>query len=50
MTVLEGHFSKMYGEAQAAKMSMQQVIKDEQVKGFADVVVSSNISDGICHL
>ncbi len=50
VTVLEGIFDKMYGEAQAAKMSMQQTIKDEQVKGFADVVVSSNTSEGICHL
>ncbi len=50
MTVLEGEFSKMYGEAQAAKMSIQQTIKDNAVKGFADIVVSSNISEGICHL
>lgn len=50
MTVLEGNFATMYGEAQAAKMSMQQTIKDEQVKGFADVVVSGNVSEGICHL
>ncbi|CAB4064973.1 SLC12A4_6 [Lepeophtheirus salmonis] len=40
----------MYGEAQAAKFSIQQVIKDEAVKGFADVVVSKDISDGVCHL
>ena len=50
VTVLEGTYSKMYGEAQAAKMSIQQTIKDTGVKGFADIVVSSNISDGICHL
>jgi len=40
----------MYGEAQAAKMSIQQTVKEENVKGFADVVASANISDGICHL
>lgn len=50
VTVLEGDYSKMYGEAQAAKMSIQQTIKDDNVKGFADIVVSSNISEGICHL
>ncbi|QQP58280.1 Uncharacterized protein FKW44_003544, partial [Caligus rogercresseyi] len=50
VTVLEGHFGKMYGEAQAAKFSIQQVIKEEGVKGFADVVVSKDISDGVCHL
>ena len=48
--MLEGTYAKMYGEAQAAKMSIQQTIKDTGVKGFADIVVSSNISDGICHL
>lgn len=48
--MLEGDYGKMYGEAQAAKMSIQQTIKDDNVKGFADIVVSSNISDGICHL
>ena len=50
VTVLDGSYAKMYGEAQAAKMSIQQCIKDEAVKGFSDVVVSSNISEGICHL
>ena len=50
VSVVEGDYGKMYGEAQAAKMSLQQTIKDEHVKGFADIVVSSNVSDGLCHL
>jgi hypothetical protein len=50
VTVLEGEYSKMYGEAQAARLSIQQSIKQESVKGFPDVVVSRNVSDGICHL
>ena len=50
VTVVEGTFDKMYGEAQAAKLSIQQTIKDEGVKGFADVVVSGDISEGVCHL
>ena len=50
VTVLEGTFAKMYGETQAAKLSLRQTINDEGVKGFPDVVASNNISDGICHL
>ena len=50
VTVIAGEYGKMYGESQAAKQSLHNVIKDESVKGFADVVVSKNISDGICHL
>ena len=50
VTVLEGTFARMYGETQAARLSLSQTIKDEGVKGFPDVVASNNISDGICHL
>ena len=50
VTVLEGTFDKMFGESQAARLSLRQGINDEGVKGFPDVVVSSNVSDGICHL
>eukprot|EP00095_Tigriopus_kingsejongensis_P012275 maker-scaffold577_size191314-snap-gene-0.33 protein:Tk12275 transcript:maker-scaffold577_size191314-snap-gene-0.33-mRNA-1 annotation:"solute carrier family 12 member 4 isoform x2" len=50
VTVVEGNYVKMSGESQAAKMSVQQTIKDEGVKGFAEVVASKNVSDGICHL
>jgi len=48
--VLEGTFSEMFAETQAAKVSIRQCINDEGVKGFPDVVVSKSISDGICHL
>ena len=50
VTVLEGTYAKMYGEVQAAKLSLRQSINEEGVKGFPDVVASNNISDGICHL
>jgi len=40
----------MYAEAQAARISIRQGLKDEGVKGFADVVVSNNVSEGICHV
>jgi hypothetical protein len=40
----------MYGEAQTAKLSIQKIIKEESVKGFSEVAVAKNMSDGICHL
>jgi hypothetical protein len=50
VTVIEGTYAQMYAEAQAAKVSIRHCINEEGVKGFPDVVVSKNISDGICHL
>ncbi|XP_067137422.1 LOW QUALITY PROTEIN: solute carrier family 12 member 6-like [Centruroides vittatus] len=49
-SVLEGDYSKMYSESQAAKLSLRRIMEEEKVKGFADVVVAKNVSDGICHL
>lgn len=50
VTVLEGNFESLYGEAQTARLSIRKTINDEGVKGFPDVVASQNITDGICHL
>merc|ERR1719228_2582232 len=49
-TVVEGEFGKMYGESQAARLSLKQVIESEGVKGFPEVVVGESISDCICHM
>ena len=40
----------MYAESQAARNSIRQGLREEGCKGFADVVVSNNISEGICHV
>ena len=40
----------MYAEAQAVRNSIRQALRDEGVKGFADVVVSTNTTEGICHV
>lgn len=48
--VLEGAYRKMYSESQAAKLSLKKAMEDEKVKGFAEVVVTNNVTDGICHL
>merc|ERR1719433_1580472 len=49
-TVVQGEYGKMYAEAQAARVSLRQVINNENVKGFPEVVVGDNISDCICHM
>merc|ERR1719411_2597824 len=42
VTVIEGTFDKMYGESQAARLSIRQGIQEEGLKGFPDVVVLTN--------
>lgn len=49
-TCLNGEFSSMFAESQAARNSIRQALRDEGVKGFAEVVVSNNTTDGICHV
>merc|ERR1719500_1169719 len=49
-TIVEGVFGNMYGESQAAKLALKQVIEQESVKGFPEVVVGESISDCIGHM
>uniref|UniRef100_T1IJ08 Solute carrier family 12 member 4 n=1 Tax=Strigamia maritima TaxID=126957 RepID=T1IJ08_STRMM len=49
-SVIEGEFVKNYGEAQAAKQSLRNVMNEEKVKGFADVVVAHSVIGGVSHL
>ncbi|GAB6021396.1 hypothetical protein CHUAL_004003 [Chamberlinius hualienensis] len=49
-SVLEGDFTKRYGEAQAAKQSLKKIMEEDKVKGFSDVLVARNVIDGINHL
>ncbi|XP_003744033.1 solute carrier family 12 member 6 [Galendromus occidentalis] len=49
-SVLEGDYQKMAAEAQASKQSLKRVIREEKVKGFAQVVVSTNVVSSIGHM
>lgn len=49
-SVIEGDFSKKYGEALAARQSLKKIMEEERVKGFADVLVAKDVADGINHL
>ncbi|XP_042898766.1 solute carrier family 12 member 4 isoform X2 [Parasteatoda tepidariorum] len=49
-SVLEGEFTKRSSEAQAAKQSLRKIMVEQKIKGFAEIVVSRNVSDGLSHL
>ncbi|XP_052060467.1 solute carrier family 12 member 4-like isoform X2 [Mytilus californianus] len=49
-SVLPGEFSEKYADAQAAKQSLNKLIETTGIKGFADVVIAKDVTDGLCHL
>ncbi|XP_077982777.1 solute carrier family 12 member 4-like isoform X2 [Glandiceps talaboti] len=49
-SVIEGDFLECFGEAQAAKLSLKKWMADEKVRGFAKVLVSKEVSQGLCSL
>ena len=50
VSVVEGDFNKRSGEALAAKQSLKKVMEEEKVKGFSDVCVAKNITEGLSHV
>jgi len=50
VTVIPGDFSKSSGEAVIAKQALRKAMDDEKVKGFADVLIAKDTSEGLCHL
>jgi potassium/chloride transporter 4/5/6 len=50
-TVIEGDFIKKTGhDVQSTKKELVRLMDEEKVKGFADVLVSNNTSEGLSHL
>ncbi|XP_028905410.1 solute carrier family 12 member 5 [Ornithorhynchus anatinus] len=49
-SVLEGTFLDNHPQAQRAEESIRRLMEAEKVKGFCQVVVSSNLRDGLSHL
>ncbi|XP_072571801.1 solute carrier family 12 member 5 isoform X2 [Paramormyrops kingsleyae] len=47
---LEGTFLNNYPQAQRAEQSLRKLMETEKVKGFSQVVISSNIRDATSHL
>ncbi|OXB57607.1 hypothetical protein ASZ78_010569 [Callipepla squamata] len=49
-SVLEGTFLDNHPQAQRAEESIRRLMDAEKVKGFCQVVISSNLRDGMSHL
>jgi hypothetical protein len=50
VSVIRGDYTRGVGEAMAAKQSLRRTMDEERVKGFVDVLVASNVIDGLSHL
>ncbi|XP_039864188.1 solute carrier family 12 member 5b isoform X2 [Simochromis diagramma] len=49
-TCVQGTFLDNYTEAHKADQSLRKLMEQEKVKGFTQVVISSNLRDGTSHL
>ncbi|XP_053577910.1 solute carrier family 12 member 5 [Bombina bombina] len=49
-SVLEGTYLENHPQSQRAEESIRRIMEAEKVKGFCQVVISSNVRDGISHL
>ncbi|XP_029993972.1 solute carrier family 12 member 5b isoform X1 [Sphaeramia orbicularis] len=49
-TSVHGTFLDNYNESQKADQSLRKLMETEKVKGFSQVVISSNLRDGTSHL
>ncbi|KAG5884024.1 hypothetical protein JTB14_014798 [Gonioctena quinquepunctata] len=49
-SVIGGDFPRSYGEAMAAKQSLSKTMEEEKVKGFAEILVARDISEGLSNL
>ncbi|XP_074646904.1 solute carrier family 12 member 4-like isoform X2 [Tubulanus polymorphus] len=49
-SVIEGDLAHRVDDLEVFKQTLKSVMKDEKVKGFADVLVAKNTADGISHL
>ncbi|XP_042226146.1 solute carrier family 12 member 4-like isoform X3 [Homarus americanus] len=50
VSVIDGEYSKSYGESHAAKQSLRRAMNEEKVKGFVDTLIAKNITEGISHI
>ncbi|XP_077296513.1 solute carrier family 12 member kcc isoform X2 [Arctopsyche grandis] len=50
VSVIGGDYTRSAGEALAAKQHLRKTMDEERVKGFVDILVSRNITDGLSHL
>lgn len=49
-SVIGGDYTRSYSDATSAKQSLRKTMDEEKVKGFVDILVARNITDGLSHL
>lgn len=49
-SVIGGEFTRSCGEAMAAKQSLSKTMEEEKVKGFAEILVTREISEGLSNM
>ncbi|GAB0091147.1 solute carrier family 12 member 6 [Sergentomyia squamirostris] len=50
VSVMPGDYTRSSGQATEAKQSLKKIMEEEKVKGFCDVLIARNITDGLCHI
>ncbi|XP_018328608.1 solute carrier family 12 member 4 isoform X2 [Agrilus planipennis] len=48
-SIIQGNFAKSYSEAQQAKSNLTKILEEEKVKGFVDILIAKDITEGISH-
>ncbi|KAK3086861.1 hypothetical protein FSP39_024489, partial [Pinctada imbricata] len=49
-SVIEGKYEEKFADAQAGRQALIKLIDKTGVKGFSDVLVANNLSEGLCHM
>jgi len=49
-SVIEGDFTHCKEQAESMKQTITDAIKKERVKGFSEVIVSKDLSEGLSYL
>jgi len=49
-SVIEGDFNSNKDKAEIARSAIQEAMKQEKTKGFADVIVAKDVAEGLSYL
>jgi len=49
-SVIEGDFNTHKDKAEVARTAIQEVMKQEKTKGFAEVIVAKDVAEGLSYL
>jgi len=49
-SVIEGDFNTQKDKAEVARNALNEAMKQEKTKGFADVIIAKDIAEGLSYL